>query len=96
MKDMGESIVEEQGIVFDEKGKPQDIRLGQKLRREEIRMTGDRSCPGRKALIEKRPPKAGQVIDEELLHSSKNEDKGGSEPPMDDTWLCCCSTTKCF
>jgi hypothetical protein len=60
IKDNGESIVMEQGIVFDGKGKPQDIRPGQKLRREGIGMTGGRSRPERKPLIGKRPPKGGQ------------------------------------
>jgi hypothetical protein len=45
IKDDGESIIMEQGIVFDGKGKPQDIRLGQKLRREEIGTTSGRSRP---------------------------------------------------
>jgi hypothetical protein len=51
IKDNGESIIMEQGIVFDRKGKPRDIRPGQKLRREGIGMTGGRSHPERKPLI---------------------------------------------
>ena len=84
VRDMGESIVKEQGIVFDKKGKPWDIRLGQKLRREGIGTTGDRSHPKTKPLIEKRPPKGGQVIDEDSLYSSNEEDEDGSEPPTDE------------
>jgi hypothetical protein len=84
IKDDGESIIMEQGIVFNRKGKPQDIRLGQKLRREGIGMTGGRSCPKRKPLIGKRPPKCGQEEDEESSYSSDEEDKGGSEPPTDE------------
>jgi hypothetical protein len=70
IKDVGESIVMNQGIVFDEKGKPQDIRLGQKLRRKGIGMTGDRSHSVRTSLLEKRPPKGGQEFNEELSYSS--------------------------
>jgi hypothetical protein len=83
IKDNGESIVMEQEIVFDGKGKPQDIRLGQKLRREGIGMTGGRSHPERKPLIGKKLPKGGQEEDKESSYSSNEEDKGGSEPPMD-------------
>jgi hypothetical protein len=83
IKDNGESIVMEQGIVFDGKGKPWDIRPGQKLRREGIGTTGGRSCPKRKPLIGKRLSKGGQEEDEESLYSSDEEDKGGSEPPSD-------------
>jgi hypothetical protein len=84
IKDDGESIVMEQGIVFNGKGKPQDIRLGQKLRRKGIGTTGGRSHPERKPLIGKRPPKGGQEEDEELSYSSDKEDKGGSELPTDE------------
>jgi hypothetical protein len=84
IKDDGESIIMEQGIVFDGKGKPWDIRPGQKLRREGIGTTGGRSCPERKPLIGKRLPKGSQEEDEELLYSSNEEDEGGSEPPMDE------------
>jgi hypothetical protein len=83
IKDNGESIIMEQGIVFDGKGKPRDIRPGQKLRREGIGTTGGRSHPERKPLIGKRPPKGGQRDDEESLYSSDEEDEGGSEPPTD-------------
>jgi hypothetical protein len=43
IKEDGESIVQEQGIVFDRKGRPQDVRPGQELRREGIGTTGGRS-----------------------------------------------------
>jgi hypothetical protein len=59
IKDNGESIIMEQGIVFNGEGKPWNIRLGQKLRREGIGMTGGRSHPKRKPLIGKRLPKGG-------------------------------------
>jgi hypothetical protein len=42
IKEDGESIVQEQGIVFDRKGRPQDVRPGQELRREGIGTTGGR------------------------------------------------------
>jgi hypothetical protein len=42
IRDVRESMVLGQGIVFDGKGKPQDIRPGQKLRREGIGTTGGR------------------------------------------------------
>jgi hypothetical protein len=57
IKDVGESIIMGQGMVFNKKEKSQDIRLGQKLRREGTGMTGDRSHPVRTSLLEKRPPK---------------------------------------
>jgi hypothetical protein len=82
IKDDEESIVMEQEIVFD-KGKLQDIRLGQKLRREGIGTTGGRSHPERKHLIGKRLPKDGQEEDKDSSYSSDEKDKGGSEPPMD-------------
>jgi hypothetical protein len=84
IKDIGESIIMKQGIVFDEKGKLWNIRLGQKLRREGIGTTNGRSCPEKKPLIEKRPPKSGQKVDEESSYSSYEEDGDGSEPPTND------------
>jgi hypothetical protein len=84
IKDNGESIIMDQGIVFDGKGKPWDIRPGQKLRREGMGTTGGRSHPERKPLIGKRPPKDSQKEDEELSYSSDEKDKGRSEPPTDE------------
>jgi hypothetical protein len=83
IKDVGESIIMGQGMVFNKKEKSQDIRLGQKLRREGTGMTGDRSHPVRTSLLEKRPPKGGQEVNEELLYSSDKEDRGGNKPSMD-------------
>jgi hypothetical protein len=42
IKEDGESIVQEQGIVFNRKGRPRDVRPGQELRREGIGTTGGR------------------------------------------------------
>jgi hypothetical protein len=56
IRDIGESIVIGQGIVFNGKEKAWDIRPGQKLRREGIGMTGGSGEPNS---LRKRPPEGG-------------------------------------
>jgi hypothetical protein len=81
IRDVGESMVLGQGIVFDRKGKPRDIRPGQKLRREGIGTTGGR---GRPESLRKRPPEGGREDSDGLSYSDDEEEGGGSGPPTDD------------
>jgi hypothetical protein len=80
IRDIRESMVLGQGIVFDGKGKPRDIRPGQKLRREGIGTTGGR---GRTESLRKRPPEGGREDSDGSSYSDDEEEGGGSGPPMD-------------
>jgi hypothetical protein len=81
IKDDGFSIVMEQGIVFDGKGKPRDIRPGQKLRREGIGTTGGRSHHERKPLIGKDHQKAvREMMKKRRIAATKRTKVGVNHP----------------
>jgi hypothetical protein len=84
IKDDGESIVQEQGIVFDKEGRPWDMRPGQKLKREGIGTTGGRGRPEPSRHQRKRPSEGGRENSDHSSYSGDEEDRGGSDPPTDE------------
>ena len=70
--------------MFDKEGRPQDVRPGQKLRREGIGMTSGRGRPKPSRHQRKRPSEGGRENSDDSSYSGDKEDGGGSDPPMDE------------